>query len=54
MFLGLKKPFLSLSCYCRAKSIKNVAQVNQDMSEKALISSYQKEIKKLKRQLDER
>lgn len=39
---------------CRAKSIKNNAQINQDMSEKALISSYQSEIKKLKLKLEER
>ena len=38
----------------RAKSIKNTASVNKDMSEKALLSSYQQEIKKLKRMLQER
>ncbi|CAI8038052.1 Kinesin-like protein KIF3A [Geodia barretti] len=38
----------------RAKNIRNIAQVNEDMSEKALISSYQSEIKRLKLQLQER
>jgi kinesin family protein 3/17 len=37
----------------RAKNIKNTAEINRDMSEKALISSYKLEIKKLKQQLQE-
>ena len=42
------------SILCRAKNIKNTALVNKDMSEKALLSSYQAEIKKLKQKLQER
>ena len=38
----------------RAKSIKNTASVNKDMSQKALLSSYQQEIKKLKQMLEQR
>lgn len=39
---------------CRAKSIKNTASVNKDMSQKALLSAYQKEIQQLKDQLSRR
>ena len=38
----------------RAKSIKNTAEINKDMSQKALLSAYQQEIKKLKQQLEKR
>ncbi len=39
---------------CRAKNIKNTALVNKDVSQKALLSAYQKEIHKLKEQLEQR
>lgn len=38
----------------RAKSIKNTALVNKDISQKALLSAYQQEIKKLKSMLQDR
>ncbi|XP_064386094.1 uncharacterized protein LOC135334732 isoform X2 [Halichondria panicea] len=38
----------------RAKNIKNTALVNKDVSQKALLSAYQKEIHKLKEQLEQR
>jgi hypothetical protein len=38
----------------RAKSIKNTASINKDMSQKALLSAYQKEIQQLKEKLSRR
>ena len=38
----------------RAKNIKNTASINKDMTQKALLSAYQLEIKKLKEQLQSR
>lgn len=36
----------------RAKSIKNKAQINEDLSERALIRKYERELKRLRTQLD--
>ncbi len=47
-------PLLPSPCtlpFSRAKSIKNTASINKDMSQKALLSAYQTEIKKLKEEL---
>lgn len=41
----------SLKFAKRAKNVKNFAVVNQDMSDSALLSAYEKEIKKLRREL---
>ena len=41
----------SLKFANRAKSVKNVAHVNEDKSETALLSAYKKEIEQLRRQL---
>lgn len=46
--------FNTLNFAKRAKTIQNTAYVNKDMSQKALLSAYEKEIRQLKRQLDER
>lgn len=36
----------------RAKNVKNKAIINKDVSQKALMSAYQEEIKRLKEQLE--
>lgn len=36
----------------RAKNVKNKAIINKDVSQKALLSAYQEEIKRLKEQLE--
>jgi hypothetical protein len=38
----------------RAKSIKNVARVNEDLDEKALLRRYERELLKLRQELAER
>ena len=38
----------------RAKNIKNNAVINKDLSQKAMLSAYQAEIKKLKAALEDR
>ena len=35
--------------YYRAKSVKNFAVINEDVGEQALLSTYEKEIKRLRR-----
>ena len=42
----------SLKFAFRAKNVKNFAVVNQDLSEQALLSAYEKEIKRLRRELE--
>lgn len=39
--------------YIRAKNVKNNAVINKDVSQKALLSAYQEEIKKLRQQLQD-
>ena len=40
-----------LLLYFRAKRVKNTAIINKDVSQKALLSAYQDEIRKLREQL---
>ena len=38
----------------RAKSIKNEARINEDLDQKSLLRRYERELKKLRQELDER
>lgn len=51
---GFLNMYMKIWWTISAKNIKNTASVNQDMSQKALLSSYQQEIKKLKQMLEQR
>ena len=53
-FHAPKEPVPPLLFSCRAKQVKNNAIINKDVSQKAMLSAYQDEIRKLREQLKKR
>lgn len=53
-FEAMQETISTLKFANRAKNIKNVAKVNEDLDQKSLLRKYERELKKLKAELEER
>ena len=53
-FDGYSESISTLKFATRAKKIKNIAKINEDVDQRALLRKYERELKKLKEELEKR